>query len=67
MKEWRTTREVAALLKITPGRVRQLAQATSVGVRMSRDWMFAPEDVEALRQRNTQRGRPVTKEDSPEA
>jgi len=52
-----TTRDVAAILGITPQRVRMLAQARGVGQQIERGiWLFRPEDVERLRP--GPRGRP---------
>lgn len=48
-----TSQEAADYLKITQGRVRQLARAGELkGQRIGRDWLFKPEDVKAYDKAN---------------
>lgn len=56
----RSTQEVADDLGVTPGRIRQLARALRVGIRVGRDWRFSGNDVAALRARVGQRKRNST-------
>lgn len=56
IRELMTTADVAAALGVTVGRVRQLARARGAGWEIGRDWLFRPEDVDALRDRRP--GRP---------
>jgi len=57
-----TTLQVAELLGITDGRVRQLARDLGVGQRLGRDWAFTGADVARLRERETTPG-PKAKSD----
>jgi len=57
VKGLRTTAEAARELGVSPQRVRQLAASRGVGRRISRDWVFTREDIEALRVRRPP-GRP---------
>jgi hypothetical protein len=53
-----TAGETANRLGIKPSRVRQLAAAMHLGRKLGRDWLFTDNDIEQLRQRNQQVGRP---------
>lgn len=48
-----TSKQVAALLGVTPGRIRQLTQTTGIGTKIGDVWIFRSADVEALRKRRT--------------
>ena len=57
--ELMTANEVADRLKVTPGRVRQLAQDGILpGVKIGRDWVFMRSEVEDYALRRVRRGRP---------
>lgn len=45
------TAQAALMLGITPRRVRALAVSRHLGWQTARDWVFTPEDVEAMRTR----------------
>jgi len=51
-----TTKEVAELLDVTTGRVRQLAAELDLGEKFGRDWAFSDEDLERLRARQAKPG-----------
>ena len=52
-----TSDEAAAELGITRRRVLQLAESRNVGRKLGRDWVFTPDDVDAMRVRTP--GRPA--------
>lgn len=52
-----TPPQVAAMLGIDRTRVLRLAKSRHVGWQVGRDWLFRPEDVEAMRARRTGRSR----------
>jgi len=54
-----TTREAAAALGVSPRRVRQAVSRNGIGEKRGRDWMLTEADVEYLRSRLGQRGRPA--------
>ena len=56
--EYKTTEQVAAELKITTGRVRQIARALGVGVMIGRGRLFSADDLAAMRARSIKQGRP---------
>jgi len=45
------TAQAALMLGITPRRVRALAASRHLGWQTARDWVFTPEDIEAMRVR----------------
>jgi hypothetical protein len=51
-----TTKQAAAAIGIDRTRLTRLATARNVGWRVGREWLFRPEDIEALRDRRP--GRP---------
>lgn len=53
-----STAEVARRLHLSPAHVRRLAARLSVGVVIGKQYVFTDADVERLRARNTQVGRP---------
>ena len=54
-----TTEQAAHALGVGMPHVRTLAERFGVGWQISRGvWLFRPEEVEAMRERNTARGRP---------
>lgn len=57
VSELRTTQQVADDLGIDSSLVRRYASQRGIGWNIGRDWLFRPEDVEAVRSRNTIRGR----------
>lgn len=54
-----TSKQVAAMLGVTHGRIRQLTKSTGIGTKIGSAWIFRPADVEALRNRQTSAGRPA--------
>ncbi len=53
-----TAREAAGRLDIASSRVRQLAPVLGVGRKVGSYWIFTDADIEQMRLRNTQQGRP---------
>lgn len=53
LSDYLTTEQVADALGITTGRVRQLARKYNLGTMVGRGRLYSPEDVEAMRARNT--------------
>ena len=53
-----TAPELAVSLNLSEDRVRRLAVALHIGRKHGRDWLFSAADVDTMRARNTQRGRP---------
>lgn len=54
-----TTAVVAQRLGISRQRVAQLARSLGIGAHIGRDWLFAEDDIAAMRERNTRpTGRP---------
>jgi hypothetical protein len=51
-----TTQQVADILNITDGRVRQLAKALCIDRKFGRARYFTPGDIDRMRQRNTAPG-----------
>lgn len=51
-----TTEQVAAALGVTRSYVIKLAKRHDLGWNIGRDWLFRPEDVAALRRRETRPG-----------
>ncbi len=59
-KHLRTTTDAAEEVGVSIPRVKQLVKELGVGTKFGRDWAFTIEDVEAMKRRNTQVGRPGT-------
>lgn len=55
-----STRHAAAILNLTPKRVRELAKSRGVGQQLGREWVFRRADIEAMRNRRPGRPRLVT-------
>jgi hypothetical protein len=53
-----STTEAAKRLGVGSSRVRQLAIRLAIGTRISGGWVFTEADIDRLRQRNQQLGRP---------
>ena len=53
-----TTRQAADSLGISVQRVKQLRETMQLGQKVGRDWVLSDQDIERLRQRNRQPGRP---------
>lgn len=67
-EELLTTEQAAEALRISPMRVRQLAQSGQLPARrLGRDWVIRRADLDAARTRNTQVGRPRKGQPTPDA
>lgn len=44
-----TSRQVAKMLSLTAGRIRQICRWNRVGTKVGRDWMLTEKDVATLR------------------
>jgi len=53
-----STSEIANILNLTPGRIRQISIELNIGKKIGRDRIFSDDDLAALRTRNTKTGRP---------
>ena len=51
-----TTQQVAEILDVTDGRVRQLAKSLGIDRKFGRARYFTPGDIDRMRQRNTSPG-----------
>lgn len=66
LHHWMTTEQVADVLGVTTGRIRQLARLLHVGTTVGRGRLYSEADIGAMRQRQTRPGPRQTKRAHPE-
>lgn len=56
-----STTQAATALELSAARIRVIAERQGIGTKTSAGWIFTEDDLQKLRNRNRQGGRPRTK------